>query len=122
MENLTNAVQVFILGSFHVLICNFMHQSVSVFVLNIELVKIIHQLDKNIFPQLKLLIFILKEQLSNPVIKCSSVFISVFCPVHGPAALHGQGALTSCPDLPQEMIDRIILGYLFNAKVNFRIT
>lgn len=79
-------------------------------------------LEKNIFPQLKLLIFILKEQLSNPVIKCSSVFISVFCPVHGPAALHGQGALTSCPDLPQEMIDRIILGYLFNAKVNFRIT
>lgn len=88
MKNLINAMQVFILGSFHVLICSFMYQSVSVFVLNIELVKIIHQLGKNIFPQLKLLIFILKEQLSKPVIKYSCVFLSVFCLVHGPAALH----------------------------------
>lgn len=96
-----------------------MHQSVSVFVLNIELVKIIHQLAKNIFPQLKLLIFILKEQLSKPVIRCSSVFISVFCLVHGPAALQGQGALTSCPALPPGA-DRT--GYLFSAKVHLKIT
>lgn len=118
MENLTNAMQVFILmGSFNVFICNFMHQSVSVFVLNIELVKIIHQLEKNIFPQLKLIIFILKEWLSKPVLKCSSVFISVFGLIHSPAALHRQDSLTSCPALPRE--DRT--EYLFNAKVHFRI-
>lgn len=112
MENLTNAMQVFILGSFNVLICNFMHQSVSVFALNIELVKNIHQLEKTIFPQLKLLIFILKERLSKPVIKCGSVFIFVFCLIHGPAALHRQGALTSCPAVPQELIEQVIYSVL----------
>lgn len=49
MENLTNAVQFFMLGSFHIFLCNFMHQTVSTFVLNIELVKIIHQSEKNYF-------------------------------------------------------------------------
>jgi len=48
-KNLTNAMQFFMLGSCHIFLCNFMHQSVSAFVLNIELVKIIHQFEKNYF-------------------------------------------------------------------------
>lgn len=110
-------MQIFILGSFHVLICNFMHQSVSVFVLNIELVKIIYQLEKNIFPQLKLLVFILKEWLSKPVSKCSSVFTPVFCLICGPVALHRQGAPT-CLSCSPPGTDTT--GYLFSAEVHFR--
>lgn len=48
MENLTNAMQFFMLG-FHVFLCNFTNKSVTTFALNSELAKIIHQFDKNIF-------------------------------------------------------------------------